>query len=739
MSQSYFAHTLPGRPESEWQPLDEHLNSVAEKARGFASAFGSGEWAYLAGLWHDLGKYGRQFQQYLYHENGPGAHIEDAPGRVDHSTAGAKHAVTQLGVPGHLLAYCIAGHHSGLLNGHGVGACMTARLAKGARIPDDVPESILSQPIPSLPVLVQEAIGRRDASAVALFVRMVFSCLVDADFLDTEHFVNPQQSELRSSTVPRTLALMEAALDEHLQDMVRQRTPVNLERDAVRAACLTAAVREKGLFSLTVPTGGGKTLASLAFALRHAQTHGLERIVCVVPFTSIIEQNADVFRRVMARLPGVSADDIVIEHHSNFDIERETALSRLACENWDAPLIVTTSVQFYESLFARRSSQCRKLHNLARAVIILDEAQALPVNCLHPCLHVLKRLVSDYGSTVVLCTATQPAVHKRDGFPIGLENVREIVPDPRATYRRLKRVEVADLGSLEDGRLADRLLSERQVLCVVNTRGHARSLFEMLGEGDGRFHLSGLMCPAHRTQTLDAVRERLSAGLPCRVISTQLIEAGVDIDFPVVFRAMAGVDSIAQAAGRCNRNGLLSEPGRVYVFRSEHRTAERFLADTAAGAEQVMEIHDDPLALEAVERYFSLYYWDQADRWDEKGIMRSFSLVQDRKMPFLFEFADVARRFRMIEQAGRPIVVPWGEEGRRLCERLRMLPALNRETTRRLQRFTVQIPERTLMEYLNEAIEPILETVFVLISPETHYSEILGLRLEHPSGDALFA
>jgi hypothetical protein len=223
------------------------------------------------------------------------------------------------------------------------------------------------------------------------------------------------------------------------------------------------------------------------------------------------------------------------------------------------------------------------------------------------------------------------------------------------------------------------------------------------------------------------------------VISTQLIEAGVDIDFPVVFRAMAGVDSIAQAAGRCNRNGLLSRPGRVYIFRSEHRSAERFLADTAAGAEQVMEIHDDPLALEAVERYFTLYYWDQADRWDEKRIMRSFSLVRDRKMPFLFDFADVAQRFRMIEQIGRPIVVPWGDEGRRLCERLRMLPALNRETSRRLQRLTVQIPERMLMEYLNKAIEAILETVFVLISPETHYSEALGLCLEHPSGDALFA
>jgi CRISPR-associated endonuclease/helicase Cas3 len=308
----------------------------------------------------------------------------------------------------------------------------------------------------------------------------------------------------------------------------------------------------------------------------------------------------------------------VLEHHSNLDPENETIANRLAAENWDAPLIVTTSVQFYESLFANRTSRCRKLHRLAESVIILDEAQTLPVDFLKPCLRALQELTTNYGATIVLCTATQPAVEQREGFSIGLEKPMEIIPNPVALHAHLERVRTEDIGGLSDEQLCRRILNELKVLCIVNTKPHARRLFEAIGESDGHFHLSGNMCPAHRSETLKRIRECLAKRRICRVASTQVIEAGVDVDFPVVYRALAGLDSIAQAAGRCNRNGRLPNLGRTYIFRSEHTESERFFADTAQCAGQILCLYDNPLDLRAVEHYFKLYYWDQSARWDQK-------------------------------------------------------------------------------------------------------------------------
>ena len=490
----------------------------------------------------------------------------------------------------------------------------------------------------------------RDAFSVAFFVRMVFSCLVDADFLDTEQFMNPEQSAERPTWPSDVLTRMEACLDAHMTKLKSGSTPVNVERCKVREDCLAAAVQRPGLFSLTVPTGGGKTLSSLAFALRHAQRHGLRRVVYVVPFTTITEQIAEQFRHVMQPL---GDGDPVVEHHSNLDAGSETTASRLATENWDAPLVVTTAVQFYDSLFAARPSRCRKLHNLAKAVIVLDEAQTLPVDYLDPCLRVLRELTANYGSTAVLCTATQPAVQRRDDFGIGLDGVREIVPDPPRLYARLKRVDVEHLGQRNDASLAEDIMAHEQVLCIVNTRRHARTLSEAIGDRDHQhFHLSALMCPQHRTTVLTEIKTTLTAKQPCRVISTQLIECGVDIDFPIVYRSLAGVDSIAQAAGRCNRNGV-QKRGRTFVFRSEHEEAERYFADTANCAAQVLPLHEDPLSLDAVEHYFRLYYWDQSARWDAKGILQEFHLNQDRQFPFLFGFSTVAERFHLVDDTGR--------------------------------------------------------------------------------------
>ena len=357
----YYAHTLPGRAEEEWQELQAHLEGVSKHAAASGASFHAGDWARVAGLWHDLGKYSDAFQSYLRTASSPDPHIADAPhatGRIDHSTAGAQHAATHIDILGHLLAYSIAGHHSGLLDGRGSGSCLEARLAKAVEPWNHAPKAIASAPALELPVFVAKALGGRDAFSVAFFVRMVFSCLVDADFLDTEQFMNPEQAAERPTWPSDVLTRMEACLDAHMTKLKSGSTPVNVERCKVREDCLAAAVQRPGLFSLTVPTGGGKTLSSLAFALRHAQRHGLRRVVYVVPFTTITEQIAEQFRHVMQPL---GDGDPVVEHHSNLDAGSETTASRLATENWDAPLVVTTAVQFYDSLFAARPSRCRKL------------------------------------------------------------------------------------------------------------------------------------------------------------------------------------------------------------------------------------------------------------------------------------------------------------------------------------------------------------------------------------------
>jgi len=493
---------------------------------------------------------------------------------------------------------------------------------------------------------------------------------------------------------------------------------------------LAAAERPPGLFSLTVPTGGGKTLSSLAFALRHARLHGLERIIYVIPFTSIIEQTADRFRSIMRSLRD-EYPDTVIEHHSNLDVGKETPESRLAAENWHAPLVVTTSVQFYESMYAAKTSKCRKLHNLANAVIILDEVQTLPVDYLRPCWRAVRALATNYGATVVLCTATQPAVQRRGDFPIGLERVREIVPDPAGLYSRLKRVEVEDLGSMPDRCVSRRIRQSKQVLCVVNTRSHARRIFEAVGSDvQGSFHLSATMCPEHRTQVLGRIRSRLDDGRKCRVVSTQLIEAGVDIDFPTVYRALAGVDSIAQAAGRCNRNGR-SERGKTFVFQSEHTDSERYFADTANCSRQLLPIYEDVLSLEAVKHYFRLYYWEQSGRWDARHILNEFKLNNDRDLPFLFNYSTVADRFRLIKERGKPVIVPRGKQGQALCNQL--LKSLHKpchQLLRQLQRYTVQVPRRQWENHVGRTIELYHGRFPVLADPGLHYSEQTGLDLD---------
>jgi len=740
MSKTYYAHSKDGPPQTEWQSLDMHLKNVANTARHFAESFDAADWGYLAGLWHDVGKYSQAFQDYLRHENNLDASMETAAERQDHSSAGAQYAVSSVPILGHLLAYAIAGHHSGLLNGRDVGACQEIRLNKSVHPWQHglkfLPPFTNIEP----PQCLRNALSKRDGFSAAFFLRMIFSCLVDADFLDTEGFMKPEQAALRGGWPGNILEQMDNALTGFVHALDPEDTLVNRQRALARQACLTAATRAPGLFSLSVPTGGGKTLASLAFALQHAMRNGLRRIIYVIPLTSIIEQNAEVFREALRPVEEMLGRDVVLEHHSNLDPEKETETNRLATENWDSPLIVTTSVQFYESLFANRTSRCRKLHRLARSVIILDEAQTLPVDYLKPCLRALEELTTNYRASVVICTATQPAIKRREGFEIGLREPFEIIPNTVELYDRLRRVRVKDIGEQYDQDLCERIMSESKVLCVVNTKAHARKLFEAIGADNGHFHLSGNMCPAHRSERLERIREYLKKGSVCRVISTQVIEAGVDIDFPVVFRSLAGLDSIAQAAGRCNRNGTLPEGGSVHIFRSEHKNSERFFADTAQCAGQILSLHDNPLDPEAIERYFKLYYWDQSARWDEKKVMDETFLINDPDFPFNIGYARIAKKFQLIDESDYcPVIIPWGDKGRVLCERLRAMSAPTLDIRRQLQRFIVQIPRRVWRRHANTSIQLIHDGISVLASPEIHYSNDTGLTLEAEGPGAIFA
>lgn len=701
-----YAHTVDGRPPAEWHDLREHLDAVAARAGRFADAFGAGEWGRLAGLWHDLGKYRPGFQAYL-HGHGSGG---------DHAVAGALLAErSKRHGDGWLpLAFAIAGHHVGLadLRPSDDGSPPTPlvdRLAEKRSTLDEAvaraPADLVAAALPELPPRFRTgrrsdpAALHRSLRALALWIRFVFSALVDADFLDTERFYRGGERAGHTGGFA-AVPLLRQRLDRHL-DALAARAPaseVNRVRAEVLAAARAAAEREPGLFSMSVPTGGGKTLASMSFALRHAERHGLRRVVVAIPLTSIIEQSAAVYRRALG-------DDQVIEHHSNLDPAKETRRNKLASENWDAPVIVTTAVQLFESLFANRTSRCRKLHNLAGSVIVLDEAQTLPPGLLAPILEVLDELSGHYRCSIVLSTATQPALARREALPQGLDGVREMMPDPTALARRLVRFRPEWRGPVEWDQLAAELAEHHRVLTIVHKRRDARELAERL-PGEHTFHLSALMCAAHRLDVLGRLRDTLvDPARPCRLVSTQLVEAGVDISFPVVYRALAGIDSLLQAGGRCNREGEVTL-GRLIVFEAPTEPPPGVPRKGKETTERMLAQHGESLDLfspDTIEEYFRSLY--QKHHLDEHDVLRALADLR---------FATVARRFRLIEDGyTEPLVVPYGEAETRL-ERLRR-DGPSRERLRALQPFVVNVPRRDLQELAAlGAVEVIHEAVFAL-------------------------
>jgi CRISPR-associated endonuclease/helicase Cas3 len=722
----YFAHTLPGKPPAEWQPLEVHLTNVADSARRFAESFGAGDWGYAAGLLHDIGKFSREYQDMLLKSQDNETNSEFLRG-PDHSSAGAQeiHVRFPDGL-GKLLAYAIAGHHSGLLDGKSNDACLQKRLLK--ELPDyhACPDSILrSIPNLRLPLYLKEKAARTSvAFRIQLFIRMIFSCLVDADRLDTELFSDTTRSALRgphiSLEVLRERVRQEIrALQEKARGNAISHTMVNRKRSEVLQQCLRASEDPPGIFSLTVPTGGGKTLSSLAFALEHAVRYSKERVIYVIPYTCIIEQNAAVFRKACG-------DQSVLEHHSNFEFREDTYWAQLASENWDCPLIITTNVQFFETLFHSRTSRCRRAHNIANSVVIFDEAQMLPGDFLIPCMALIQELARSYGVTAVLCSATQPALGKNEEFKNGIEGIREIIADPQELYSSLRRVTIHRLPLVEDRDLAARLEEHKQVLCIVNTRRHARQLYNAVAREHGLYHLSGLMCPAHRAIVLDRIRNALGNDAPCRVVSTQLIEAGVDIDFPVVFRAISGIDSVAQAAGRCNREGKLTDGGSVFVFLSEDAPPPGYLRQSAEETKSIIRNYEDILSLGAIREYFKNMYWRQGDKLDRADILGTLAEgigLSD------FPFRTIAEIFHIIEEGTQTIIIPFNERARALIRE--MTAADSRRVARELQPFSVQVYPNVIARLGRVALEPIHDRYYVLINDDLYRPDI-GLDWDDP-------
>lgn len=732
----YIAHIRES--DKKEQPVLDHLLQTEQLARTFAKPFHGEEFAGICARLHDIGKYSNEFQN----------RIRNAGKPCDHSTAGAKVIYEQKPL-GKLAAYCISGHHSGLLDcGHRFmntsRSTLYGRLADSNHLPDYLAyqKEINGKdklPIPDIRITSQQNSG----FSFAFYTRMIYSCLTDADFLDTEHFMNPMQ-ERKEGDYPYDL--LEKSLERKLNSLSNPEGLLNQTRTLLLNQCLKSADRKRGLFQLSIPTGGGKTIASLAFAMKHLQRNHMSRIIYVIPYTSIIEQNAKVFSDIFGA-------NYVLEHHSNYDFDNledpygET--KKLASENWDMPLIVTTNVQFFESLFANKSSRCRKLHNISNSVIIFDEAQMLPVDYLTPCTRSIMELVQNYKCSAVLCSATQPALETFIPSTVQPQNICELPNDMLAVFQRTKMI---IRGELDDESLIEETNQMHQCLIIVNTKKHAKALFEKL-PSEGSYHLSTCMCPIHRKKIIAEIKQKLKDNKECKVVSTQLIEAGVDIDFPVVYRELAGLDSLVQSAGRCNREGKLMDHqgnaicGDVYVFEPEeqYRTHIPYsLRLPIAVTKEIIKRYPNPISVESIHDYFSMLYHQKGEEGtDIKGIVSELDQANGNnpKGPddlFNFNFASIAVRFQLLEQNTYSVVIPYDGKAKELIEQLEFTE-YPRTIYRALQPYTVSVyqPE---YEALHDAgqIKIVSDNTAVLntlsFSDTTNYSEQTGLKVDTGTG-----
>lgn len=647
-----WAHTSPSEGGGGWQDLRQHLERTAELAHVFGSRIGIPGFASAAGLLHDVGKYSDEFQRYLVasdalrRKNGPRARLG---WRVDHKLLGAS-AASAIGDSFGALAPVIAGHHGGLLDLAEAQALW--RPLDSAQVLDRVTRDSVLEGLVEGDILRNEVSQHGAPGSADVLLRMAYSCLVDADGLDTEAHDRPSRSASRGHS--HTIVALRDQLLDRQDALMAEAGPseVNRVRAEVYGDCLSAAQLPPGCFRLTVPTGGGKTRSSLAFALSHAAAHGLDRVIYAIPYTSIIDQTVEVFRSVFAD------ENAVLAHHAfAFEPLEQNAADddpdwrRLAADNWDAPVVVTTNVQFFESLLGSRPGRSRKVHRIARSVLVLDEVQTLPPALLDPILDMLRCLIEEWGATVVLCSATQPAVGDADRTGVALPDVREIVESPETHFRALERVEYSVPDEpWEWSRVAEEMRSSSAALTIVNTRADALDLLDALDDPNA-LHLSTLLTPGHRKAVLDVMVERLSRGDPCRVVSTQVVEAGVDIDFPLVLRAVGPLDSIIQAAGRCNREGRLAH-GRVVIFEPAegHWAPGVYRTGTELAR---MRLRSDPASLHSPlvsTEYFQRLY-ESVDT-DAQGIQRERQRCA---------FRTVDERFHLISEDTVPVLIPSAE------------------------------------------------------------------------------
>ncbi|MDO4276348.1 MAG: CRISPR-associated helicase Cas3' [Eubacteriales bacterium] len=703
----YIAHI--SEDKSEIQTVKEHAEGTALLAKDFASAFGYGEWGYCCGMLHDIGKYSAAFQE----------RIRGSSRIVDHATAGAQLCSRKKGLYP-LLSYCIAGHHAGLPDTGAYsddGSCgsLLGRLKKKVQDYQAYQEEIDIPELTKLPFHTGNK--EKDAFVMSVFIRMLYSCLVDADFFDTEYFMNHGKTHRCSG---ESMDILLDRLNMHIADWLKNddTDTVNGRRTEILKNCRNWGEADKGMFRLTVPTGGGKTVASLAFALAHCAEHQMDRIIYVIPYTSIIEQNAKVFRDILG-------EENVLENHCNVDYESEEELKpfQLASENWDKPVVVTTNVQFFESLFSNKSSRCRKLHNIANSVIIFDEAQMLPNDYLKPCVAMIEELVSRYECSAVLCTATQPAL--QPFFSQNL-NIVELCPRMEEQFRFFKRVTINNKGALSEEALVEILREERQALCILNTKRKVQKIYQEL-KGDGVYHLSTFMYPLHRRRVLEEIKKRLSNGEKCIVIATSLVEAGVDLDFRTVYRQLAGVDSLIQAAGRCNREGKrTAAESMAHVFQLEGEEAIPGQSQQIASAKYLMEEEDDITSPEAVRKYFEILYHYRGESLDKKGIMGQFR-------PMYFPFASVSEQFKLIEQNTKSIFIAGEDEAIQILHEIQLKGA-TRALMRKAGKYVVNVYENDF-DRLHEAgmltaVSEEMKEEFFMLRDNSLYSDDMGLMTD---------
>lgn len=722
------------------QTVSGHLRQTARLAAGFAMPFKSEIFAEQMGLGHDLGKYSNEFQKRILY-NGP---------KVDHSTAGGIEICRINGLCGRILAYGMLGHHGGMPDGGNKSDTADNNTLQGRlkRIPGKhicIYESFNNEICLEKFKAVPEMLSKKppDGFTLSFLIRMLFSCLVDADYQDTEEFMTGHKVNRGGSD---SLEVLLARLETYIEPWWNPKTEINKKRCEILKTCIEKAKGERGIYSLTVPTGGGKTVASLAFALNHAihKEESMQRIIYVIPFTSIIEQNAEVFGKILGEVN-------VVEHHANvsYDSEADQDIDsilnerkRLAVENWDAPVIVTTNVQFFESLFSNKPGKCRKLHNIANSVIIFDEAQMLPLQYLKPCMRAITELVENYNCTVVLCTATQPALEKF--IPDDLK-YREICENTEGLFRFFKRTTVKQAGKLTDDELVFRLKMQYQVLCIVNSRKQAQYLYQEIDDEQNTFHLSTYMTPVHRKYVLNVVRSRLQNHEPCRLIATSLIEAGVDVDFPIVYRARAGLDCIIQAAGRGNREGKRApEESYVYVFDPEKKYTDHYPAfiDTGKSIERETESnYQDITSPEAIKSYFDLLHKIAGEELDEKDVLK---MLDKGLRNISFPFKTIASRFKLIEQDTKMLMIPFGIKGckwenrpKELADKIK-LGEINKLLLREVGLYSVNVYDHQYNDLINSGQIEAIDGQIAVLADENIYNEKTGLTIVIEEGKGFF-